>query len=143
MKSVLKVEGISGLFRGYTTTVIREVPFSLMQMPLWEWLKKTWAAKLQKDKVTPLESGLCGSISGGISAAITTPLDVVKTRIMLAETSSELARKQSLLLAMKIVYAEKGVKGLFAGIGPRVAWISIGGFLFLGVYDLSVSLLRQ
>ena len=101
MKSVLKVEGISGLFRGYTTTVIREVPFSLMQMPLWEWLKKTWAAKQQKEKVTPLESGLCGSLSGGISAAITTPLDVVKTRIMLAETSSELARKQSLLLAMK------------------------------------------
>ena len=138
---MLKNEGIRGLFRGYTTTVMREVPFSLMQMPLWEWLKKIWAEKQQKDKVTALESAVCGAVSGGFSSAITTPLDVAKTRIMLAETSSELAQKQSALFAMKTVFAEKGVKGLFAGIGPRVAWISIGGALFLGVYDFSVSLL--
>jgi len=143
LKSVLKVEGISGLFRGYTTTLLREVPFSLIQMPLWEWLKKSLAKKQQKDKVSPLQSALCGSLSASFSAVITCPLDVAKTRIMLAERSSEMAQRQSALFALKTVFAEKGIKGLFAGVGPRVAWISIGGAIFLGVYDWSVSSLTK
>ena len=134
-------EGVTGLFRGYSTTVIRDLPFSLLQMPFWEWLKKTWAEKQNKEKVTPIESAICGSIAGGFSAAVTTPLDVAKTRIMLAKSSSEMAQKESAIFAMKVVYAENGVRGLFAGVTPRVAWISIGGALFLGIYDLCVSML--
>jgi solute carrier family 25 S-adenosylmethionine transporter 26 len=30
---------------------------------------------------------------------------------------------------------EEGVRALFSGIGPRVIWISIGGSIFLGVYE--------
>ena len=36
-------EGARGFYRGYLTTVIREIPFSLIQFPLWEGLKKQWA----------------------------------------------------------------------------------------------------
>ncbi|XP_030163053.1 S-adenosylmethionine mitochondrial carrier protein isoform X6 [Lynx canadensis] len=37
--NVLYQEGIRGLYRGYTSTVLREIPFSLVQFPLWESLK--------------------------------------------------------------------------------------------------------
>jgi solute carrier family 25 (mitochondrial S-adenosylmethionine transporter), member 26 len=46
-------------------------------------------------------------ILGGISAALTTPLDVAKTRIMLAES----ANQHSILSVLRSVHAEKGVKG--------------------------------
>lgn len=46
-------------------------------------------------------------ILGGISAALTTPLDVAKTRIMLAES----ANQHSILSVLRGVHAEKGVKG--------------------------------
>ena len=68
---------------------------------------------------------------------------MAKTRIMLADSSSELAKSQSALMAMSIVFKEKGLSGLFSGILPRVAWISVGGALFLGIYDLSVSKFKQ
>ena len=32
-------QGIVGMYRGYFSTVMREIPFSLLQFPLWEYLK--------------------------------------------------------------------------------------------------------
>lgn len=32
-------EGISGFYRGYGSTILREIPFSLVQFPLYEWGK--------------------------------------------------------------------------------------------------------
>lgn len=137
LKRTLGREGFKGLYRGYLTTVLREIPFSLIQFPLWEWLKIKFKAK------EAWQSGLCGAVAGGTSAAITTPLDVAKTRIMLAEHGSLLATKQDTLLAIKVVFRQSGLRGLFAGIGPRVAWISVGGALFLGIYDGCVNLMIQ
>merc|ERR1712077_70341 len=89
-KATLQKEGLSGLFRGYSTTVLREVPFSCIQFPLWEWLKLKVASSKPEGKkgTTPLESAVCGALAGGFSAGLTTPLDVAKTRIMLAKHSS-------------------------------------------------------
>ena len=54
---------------------------------------------------------------------------------MLAEAKSDLALKNSAVYAIKVVYKERGVKGLFAGLVPRVMWITIGGGIFFGVYE--------
>ncbi|XP_052063106.1 S-adenosylmethionine mitochondrial carrier protein-like isoform X2 [Mytilus californianus] len=88
----------------------------------------------QGKPVDPWQSSVCGAVAGSIASGITTPLDVAKTRIMLAEKNSALA-SGSIPHAIKIIFLEKGVKGLFAGIIPRVIWISIGGAIFLGVYE--------
>ncbi|KAM9186280.1 mitochondrial S-adenosylmethionine carrier protein isoform 5-T5 [Dugong dugon] len=37
--NILYREGIQGLYRGYKSTVLREIPFSFVQFPLWESLK--------------------------------------------------------------------------------------------------------
>ncbi|XP_071228451.1 mitochondrial S-adenosylmethionine carrier protein isoform X4 [Salvelinus alpinus] len=37
--ATLREEGVRGLYRGYKSTVLREIPFSLVQFPLWEYLK--------------------------------------------------------------------------------------------------------
>ena len=64
LRKTIQSEGILGLFRGYSTTVLREVPFSLIQMPLWEWLKRSWAKYNGQDQVSPGQSALCGAIAG-------------------------------------------------------------------------------
>jgi len=137
LQSVLKSEGFIGLYRGYRTTVLREIPFAFIQFPLWEWTKKTWSKRQNRD-VSPWQSSICGAFSGGIAAAVTTPLDVAKTRIILANKTCPDA-SGNFASVLRNVYIAQGVKGWFAGIVPRVMWISIGGAIFLGVYDKTLS----
>lgn len=41
----------------------------------------------------------------------------------------------SLSKTLGIIYREEGVRVLFSGVVPRVIWISLGGAVFLGVYE--------
>lgn len=135
-----KKEGLrKGVYRGFGTTIMREVPFSFIQFPLWEYLKLQWEPTTGLP-LTPLSVAVCGAISGGIAAGLTTPLDVIKTRIMLAEAGT---KNTTMTKLVKSIYREKGIKGLFAGFVPRVMWITLGGSIFFGFYDLTTRLLQR
>lgn len=139
--NILCQEGIQGLYRGYKSTVLREIPFSLVQFPLWESLKALWSWR-QDHVVNSWQSAVCGAFAGGFAAAVTTPLDVAKTRIMLAKAGSSTA-SGNILSALHAVWQTQGLSGLFAGVFPRMAAISLGGFIFLGAYDQTRSFLSE
>ncbi|XP_006630715.2 mitochondrial S-adenosylmethionine carrier protein [Lepisosteus oculatus] len=129
----LREEGVRGLYRGYKSMVLREIPFSLVQFPLWEYLKSLWSWK-QGHVLYPWQAALCGAFAGGAAAFVTAPLDVAKTRIILAKAGTQTA-SGNILSVMYEVWRSRGVPGLFAGSVPRMASISIGGFIFLGGYE--------
>ncbi|OAQ71100.1 mitochondrial carrier protein PET8 [Pochonia chlamydosporia 170] len=123
------------LYRGWGITVFREVPFTVIQFPLWEAMK-AWRLKREKGSrkdVTAVESALFGSIAGAISAAATTPLDVLKTRVMLSK------ERVSVLEVFGRLMKEDGIRPFFAGVAPRVTWISVGGAIFLGSYQWAIN----
>lgn len=117
------------LYRGWSITLLREVPFTVIQFPLWEALKRYRLHQSGKTEVSGLEGGLLGSVAGAVAAGITTPLDVLKTRMMLAK------EKQPMLSMLREIVSQSGPRAFFAGIGPRVGWISAGGAIFLGSYQ--------
>lgn len=140
-------EGIRGFYRGFGSTILREVPFSCIQFPLWEILKTTWYQKSGRS-VHPWEGAVCGALAGGFAAAITTPLDVAKTRIMLySKSTGPLAapfqKVPNVTETLSAVYRGEGIQGLFSGVTPRVTWITIGGLIFFGVYEYSVYILDR
>ncbi|XP_037089916.1 S-adenosylmethionine mitochondrial carrier protein-like isoform X1 [Pollicipes pollicipes] len=135
----LAEEGVIGLYRGLFSTIAREVPFSILQLPLWEAMKAGWWARRGRP-VEPWQAGLCGGVAGGLSAAITNPLDVAKTRIMLADRHTEMAHG-GILTALRCIRRQDGIRGLFAGVVPRVLWISIGGTVFFGSYSMVMHLI--
>lgn len=126
------------LYRGWSITVIRELPFTVIQFPLWEGMKK-WALRRRNNcgpaDVTGVESAIFGSISGAIAAGLTTPLDVLKTRMMLAK------QRENTIAITRRIWAEEGGRVFFSGIGPRTMWISIGGAVFLGSYQCASNML--
>ncbi|KAI0826936.1 S-adenosylmethionine transporter [Trametes gibbosa] len=151
---VFLTEGIRGFYRGFGSTVMREIPFTSLQFPLYEFLKKRLARTLRRP-LHAYEAAVCGSFSGGVAAALTTPLDVLKTRVMLDlrvcpqhhragsnySPFTQDPTKQAhptLIARFRQIYTVEGPKALFAGVVPRTLWISAGGAVFLGVYEYVV-----
>lgn len=125
------------LYRGWSITIFREVPFTVIQFPLWEAMKAYRLRSTQKDTISALESGLAGSAAGAVAAGITTPLDVLKTRMMLAR------EKVGMWTLLRVILRDNGPKAFFGGIGPRVMWISAGGAIFLGSYQWAYNALED
>ena len=125
------------MYRGWGITVMREVPFTVIQFPLWEAMKE-WRRRTEgRESISGWESGVFGSVAGAVAAGVTTPVDVLKTRMMLAR------EKQAVMPLLRSILRESGPGAFFAGIGPRVLWISAGGAIFLGNYQWAYNLFQD
>lgn len=143
LHAILRSEGALGFYSGYLTTVMREVPFSMIQFPIWEAMKVKvgWFMDRPNQVVMPWESAACGSLAGSFAAAVTTPLDVIKTRLMLREDIHG-KKYRGMVSTFQRVVAEEGAGALFSGITPRVMWIGIGGFVYFGAYEQAKRILQ-
>ncbi|KAH9453848.1 hypothetical protein MJO29_013282 [Puccinia striiformis f. sp. tritici] len=139
LQLVIQQGGFKSLYQGFGITISREVPFSLLQFPLYEKLKSQAAARRSlssSDQLPAHISAVCGSIAGATAAALTTPLDVIKTRIML--TKQKEGARIGITESFARLYREEGWSALWKGIIPRTIWIGLGGAVFLGVYEVSL-----
>ena len=53
-----------------------------------------------------------------------------------------MARRASIVFTLRKVVEERGWKGAFLGVAPRVAWISVGGAVFFGSYEAAKELFQ-
>lgn len=143
LKSIIQHDGYKGLYTGYGSTFLRDIPFDIIQFTLYEELKKQLQDYKKQDLVL-YENAALGSIAGGCAAALTTPLDVIKTRLQTQagqqqNKSSNIPlqhqRYKGVIDAFVRISREEGYSTLFSGIKPRVAWISIGGAIFIGSFE--------
>ncbi|KAJ6453098.1 mitochondrial carrier domain-containing protein [Mycena sanguinolenta] len=138
-KFTLASDGWGGFYRGFGSTIMREIPFTSIQFPLYELLKSRLSIFTGRKPLYAHEAAICGSVAGGVAAAFTTPLDVLKTRVMLDMRNSTKEKMPSLSARLKGIYVTEGISALFAGVVPRTLWISAGGAVFLGVYEWAVN----
>jgi solute carrier family 25 S-adenosylmethionine transporter 26 len=110
IRAIVSTSGYGGFYAGYLSTIMREIPFSLIQFPLYEWGRKRLALYSGRP-CSPWECALLGSLSGSVAAALTTPMDVVKTRLMLAR-ADEAEAAAGVLAVLRSVHAEGGIRRL-------------------------------
>jgi len=75
---------------------------------------------------------LAGGTSAAISHGITTPIDVVKTRMQ-----SDPSKYKSLLPATATIIKEEGAGALVKGLGPTLVGYGIEGAMKFGIYEVS------
>lgn len=142
---------IRELYRGTAITIAREIPFTILQFTMWEAMKdwyihrdqpRTGSSTPGGPAISATASALFGSFAGAVSAGLTTPLDVVKTRVMLARREGHNGDKVRVRDVVRGIAKDEGLSVFWRGIGPRVAWIGIGGAVFLGSYQWAWNMLE-
>lgn len=157
VRSILKNKGVAGLYEGYLGGVARDVPFRVAQLCSYEVTKTLYlrikkqrlddktASKQDKRKhrgsatvaaakaveLSPVDAAVCGAIAGTFSAAITTPLDRIKTLLM----TDSAAYGGSVASCAAKIWREEGVAGFCAGLVPRVTYIAPSVVIFFIVYE--------
>lgn len=118
---IVRSLGIKGLYRGYTACMCRDLTFGGVYFPMYEILRSKISNQMGVDSSKPplIVSLLAGTIAGIPAAALSTPADVIKTRMQAGGALSS----ASFFNAARSVSAE-GPATLFAGMGPRVLRLS-------------------
>lgn len=124
---VIRELGLRGVYRGYSACVSRDVMFAATYFTLYDYAKR----RLQIEDGSSIGWSMAAASTAGIPAAfLSTPLDVLKTRMQ-----SRGAAQLGFRATLQQVYSEGGVSALFAGWGPRVGRIAPQFGIVLVSYD--------
>lgn len=134
--------GVIGLFRGYRSTVFRDVPYSSIYWLVFENLK---SRSTDKGLSVNVVNFLAGAAGGIVAALVTHPFDVLKTRQQLASptftdfhtTRIPCASTLSVAppLTLLSMYHEGGLGSWYRGLQLRLATVVPGGAIMITVYE--------
>lgn len=118
-RSVYRAEGLSAFYISYPTTLAMTVPFTAAQFTVYESLSKVMNPSKAYD---PLTHCVAGGLAGGVAAAVTTPLDVIKTLLQTrgSVADAEIRNANGLMQAATIIKRRNGWQGFFRGLRPRI-----------------------
>ncbi len=158
--SILRDEGVRGLYTGFLSTQCRDIPFMILLFCCYENCKIVTNAVLATGVGTrfgfdipatrtshreplicdPRLSPLFGGLSGAVAGFMTTPFDVIKTRIMTSTRASIVASSErhgalTMRAATRQLIAERGPRGLFIGALPRSSWWFCVCAIFFPTYE--------
>jgi solute carrier family 25 protein 38 len=113
LKYIYGQEGIKGLFRGLTATLVRDVPQAGLH---YSFYKQSMQLLQTSFPALPsyVVSFVSGSGAGVYSTLLTYPFDVVRTRIQLRSSY------KNTFHGILLIAREEGWIGLFRGITPRL-----------------------
>ncbi|KAK5109078.1 hypothetical protein LTR62_007534 [Meristemomyces frigidus] len=132
--------GLIGLYKGAMACMLRDAPFSAIYFPTYSHLKRDYFGESPTKKLGILQLLTAGAIAGMPAAYLTTPCDVIKTRLQVEARKGE-ASYTGIRDAARQIYKEEGFKAFFKG-GPARIMRSSPQFGFtLAGYELLQGLL--
>jgi hypothetical protein len=136
-------EGVRGLFKGITASMLREASYSSLRLGLYDPFKAIVAGSgSSKDDITLTQKILAGGASGAIGSAIANPTDLIKIRFQNVLPGQAAPYRHTGDAFLTIVRTE-GIAGLYRGVTPTVVRASILTSSQLSSYDHSKRLMLR
>ncbi|EMR08943.1 hypothetical protein PNEG_02723 [Pneumocystis murina B123] len=139
---IIRDLGLSGLYKGTSACLLRDIPFSAIYFPVYSHLKNDYFKENSGKKLKIFEHLVSGAIAGIPAAYFTTPADVIKTRLQVEARKGETTYK-SIRHAFFTIIKEEGVSTLFKGGPARVFRSSPQFACTLAVYEALQSLFSK
>lgn len=140
--SIVSTDGVAGLFRGHSATLLRIFPYAASKFIAYEQFRARLITS--KEQETAWRRLLAGSAAGVTSVFCTYPLEVIRVRLAF-ETGKD--GKSSLRRICSTLWREggrgaEGLTGFYRGFGPTVlGMLPYAGMSFL-THDIAGDWLR-
>lgn len=117
--SVYRREGLSAFFISYPTTLFTNIPFAALNFGFYEYLLSILNPE---NKYNPYYHCVSGAIAGGIAAALTNPLDCIKTALQTRgiSTNESLRSVNGFVSAARALHKQGGLSAFSRGWKPRI-----------------------
>lgn len=137
--SIVKQEGILGIYRGLFPVMMRQGANSAVRFTTYTTLKQFIQSTARPGQSLPtgITFGI-GAIAGLVTVYVTQPLDVIKTRMQ--SLTAKQQYKNSFHCAYRIL-TEEGVLRFWTGTTPRLARLIMSGGIVFTVYENVIRLI--
>lgn len=128
------VDSIGEFYTGYWENVIYGLPADVIKFVAYE------AMTGGRKDLSPLEGAEAGAVATAVAQLVTTPLDVIRNRLMTGKDIngnplSEDEKKKSYIESLVTLARDEGVDGFFAGASPRIGKAILSGAIQFATYE--------
>jgi solute carrier family 25 (mitochondrial S-adenosylmethionine transporter), member 26 len=133
--SGFKNGGWDAYYTGYWENVAYAYPADVVKFACYEWLSQGQA------HLPPSTGALYGALATAVAQCVTTPLDVIRNRVMASEgmivgpNGTTSAKPLSYTECLVELARQEGLGGLFAGVTPRVGKAILSGAIQFATYE--------
>lgn len=126
--------GVQEFYTGYWENILYAYPADVIKFVTYESITQG-----RKD-LSPFEGAKAGALATAVAQLLTTPLDVVRNRLMTGRNSdgvllTEEEKDVGYVESLTTLAREEGLPGLFAGASPRVGKAILSGAVQFATYE--------
>ena len=128
--NISRAVGPRGLYTGFLPTLLEDVPDTAVKFAIYEVLQSL-VRKTTRKQSNQAQDAVIGGVAGACAAAATTPLDVIKTRMMVSAS----CRPSMMSSCSEILAERRGVAPFLSGMGPRAVSSFINSAVFFAFFE--------
>ncbi|CAL1286561.1 unnamed protein product [Larinioides sclopetarius] len=139
VRKIYRTEGLRSFYKGYLPNLLGIIPYSGIDLAIYETLKKSYTARHPEVKEPgPVVLLGCGTASSSCGQIASYPLALIRTRLQ-AQASDHTQEAGTMIGLFKTIVKREGVAGLYRGITPNFMKVAPAVSISYVVYEYSRS----